>query len=198
MRCVAPLIRPSENGASSSGQTYANSLRRKSSRPAEQWPLDEVFHSNQRAPALPLARCRSGWRLCGHPGPESKGNGSGIRACRSLSSTKPVLCSCRVLEAFRWIKSAQHVEVEAEVYSATFTQVGKITSGPKEAKPFDQEETNMFDSTRRRFFTADRYRVATVGVSGVILHSDARPDTDGNQDQSERIMIQMGPTPRRA
>src|SRR5712691_3725700 len=55
------------------GQTYANSLRRKSPRPGDQWHLDEVFleingHLHY------LARCRSGWRRVGHPGPESKGS----------------------------------------------------------------------------------------------------------------------------
>jgi putative transposase len=43
VRSVSLSYETVENGASSFGQTYANGLRRKSSRPGDRWHLDEVF-----------------------------------------------------------------------------------------------------------------------------------------------------------
>jgi len=198
-RCAAShsLIRPSENGASSSARLTPTACAANLLGPAEQWPLDEVFHSNQRAPALPLRAVDQDGDVLDILVQNRRRTDSGIRACRSLSSTKPVLCSCRSWKLFAGSEVAQHVEVEAEVYSATYAGKARLRVVRKKLSPSTRRRTNMFDSTRRRFLQQTGIGLATVGVSGVILHSDARPTQTVSQDQSERIMIQMGPTPRR-
>jgi len=52
------------------GQTYANSLRRRSPRPGDRWHLDEVFLKINGQPPLPLACSGPGWRRVGYPGPK--------------------------------------------------------------------------------------------------------------------------------
>jgi len=51
----------------------------------------------------------------------------------------------------------------------------------------------MFDSTRRRFLHQTGIGLATIGVSGLVLRSDALPTQEVSRDQSDRIQIQMGP-----
>jgi len=51
----------------------------------------------------------------------------------------------------------------------------------------------MFDSTRRRFLQQTGIGLATIGASGLILRSDANPTQEVARDQSNRILIQMGP-----
>src|SRR5215470_16012500 len=54
----------------------------------------------------------------------------------------------------------------------------------------------MFDPTRRTFLQQTGIGLATVGVSGLLLRSDAQPTQEISRDQSERILIQMGPLKR--
>ena len=61
------------------GQTYANELRRRRSRPGDKWHLDEVFLSlpeDQREAALPVAGCRSARTGAGYPRAKPAGQGS--------------------------------------------------------------------------------------------------------------------------
>jgi protocatechuate 3,4-dioxygenase beta subunit len=51
----------------------------------------------------------------------------------------------------------------------------------------------MFDSTRRTFLRQTGIGLATVGASGLVLRSDAQPTQQVARDQSDRILIQMGP-----
>jgi protocatechuate 3,4-dioxygenase beta subunit len=50
----------------------------------------------------------------------------------------------------------------------------------------------MFDSTRRTFLHQTAAGLATLGVSGLILRSDARPTQEVNRDKSDRVLVQMG------
>ena len=50
----------------------------------------------------------------------------------------------------------------------------------------------MFDSTRRRFLKQSGIGLATIGVSGLVLHGDAKPTQQVSRDQSDRVLIQMG------
>jgi hypothetical protein len=50
----------------------------------------------------------------------------------------------------------------------------------------------MFDSTRRKFLQQTGIGLATIGVSGLVLRSDALPTQDVSRDQSERVLVQMG------
>jgi catechol 1,2-dioxygenase len=51
----------------------------------------------------------------------------------------------------------------------------------------------MFDSTRRNFLRQTGIGLATLGVSGLVLRSDAQPTQEVNRDQSDRGLIQTGP-----
>ena len=51
----------------------------------------------------------------------------------------------------------------------------------------------MFDSTRRTFLQQSAVGLATIGVSGLVLRSDAQPTQEVNRDKSDRILIQMAP-----
>lgn len=51
----------------------------------------------------------------------------------------------------------------------------------------------MSDSTRRTFLRQTGIGLATIGVSGLVLRSDAQPTQQVARDQSDRILIQMGP-----
>ena len=51
----------------------------------------------------------------------------------------------------------------------------------------------MFDSTRRTFLQQTAAGLATLGVSGLILRSDAQPTQEVNPDKPDRVLIQMGP-----
>ena len=66
------------------------------------------------------------------------------------------------------------------------------------ALDFPQREGggNMFDSTRRLFLQQTGIGLATLGASGLILRSDAKPTLAVNNDESAIIKIQMGPTPK--
>lgn len=50
----------------------------------------------------------------------------------------------------------------------------------------------MFDSTRRSFLQQTAAGLATLGVSGLVLRSDAMPTQEVNRDKSDRVLIQMG------
>jgi len=50
----------------------------------------------------------------------------------------------------------------------------------------------MFDSTRRSFLQQTGIGLATIGVSGLVLRSDARPTQEVSRDQADRVLIQMG------
>ena len=56
----------------------------------------------------------------------------------------------------------------------------------------------MFDPTRRRFLENTAIGLATVGVSGLFLRSDAQPTQVVNRDQSNGILIQLQPAKREA
>jgi catechol 1,2-dioxygenase len=56
----------------------------------------------------------------------------------------------------------------------------------------------MFDSTRRNFVRQTVLGLATVGVSGLVLRSDARPTQEVSRNSTDRILIQMGPAPKEA
>ena len=53
----------------------------------------------------------------------------------------------------------------------------------------------MFDPTRRSFLQQAAVGLAAVGVSGVVLRSDAHPTPQVNRDSLDQILIQMGPAP---
>ena len=49
----------------------------------------------------------------------------------------------------------------------------------------------MFDSTRRTFIQQTAAGLAALGVSGLVLRSDAQPTQEVNRDKSDRVLIQM-------
>ncbi|HKY42321.1 MAG TPA: hypothetical protein VJM50_04460 [Pyrinomonadaceae bacterium] len=49
----------------------------------------------------------------------------------------------------------------------------------------------MFDSTRRTFIQQTAAGLAAIGVSGLVLRSDAQPTQEVNRDKSDRVLIQM-------
>jgi protocatechuate 3,4-dioxygenase beta subunit len=51
----------------------------------------------------------------------------------------------------------------------------------------------MSNSTRRSFLQQSALGLATLGVSGLVLRSDARPTQEVSRSNAERILIQMGP-----
>lgn len=51
----------------------------------------------------------------------------------------------------------------------------------------------MFDSTRRTFLQQTAAGLATIGVAGLVLRSDAQPTQEVNRDKLDRILIQMAP-----
>ena len=51
----------------------------------------------------------------------------------------------------------------------------------------------MFDSARRTFLQHSVMGLATIGVSGLVLRSDAAPTQQVSRDKSDQILIQMGP-----
>lgn len=51
----------------------------------------------------------------------------------------------------------------------------------------------MFDSTRRTFLRQTGLGLATIGASGLVLRGDAQPTQEVARDQTDRILIQMGP-----
>ncbi len=53
----------------------------------------------------------------------------------------------------------------------------------------------MFDSTRRTFIQQTAAGLATIGVSGLVLRSEARPTQEVNRDKSDRVLVQMAPMP---
>ena len=54
----------------------------------------------------------------------------------------------------------------------------------------------MFESTRRSFLRQTGIGLATIGVSGLTLRSDALPTQVVSEEQSKNILIKMGPTPK--
>ncbi len=56
----------------------------------------------------------------------------------------------------------------------------------------------MFDSSRRNFVRQTALGLAAVGVSGLVLRSDAQPTQEVSRDGTDRILIQMGPAPKDA
>lgn len=56
----------------------------------------------------------------------------------------------------------------------------------------------MFDSRRRRFLQTSGLGLAAVGVSGLVLRSDAQPTQEVSRNQSQRVLIQMGSAGREA
>jgi catechol 1,2-dioxygenase len=56
----------------------------------------------------------------------------------------------------------------------------------------------MFDSTRRDFIRQTALGLAAVGVSGLVLRSDAQPTQEVNRNGTDRILIQMGPARKEA
>jgi len=50
----------------------------------------------------------------------------------------------------------------------------------------------MFDSKRRAFLQQSGFGLAALGVSGLVLRSDAQPTPQVSRDQSDRTLIQMG------
>ena len=53
----------------------------------------------------------------------------------------------------------------------------------------------MFDSTRRTFIQQTAAGLATIGVSGLVLRTEARPTQEVNRDKSDRVLVQMAPMP---
>jgi protocatechuate 3,4-dioxygenase beta subunit len=51
----------------------------------------------------------------------------------------------------------------------------------------------MFNSNRRKFLGQSAWGLAGVGLSGLILRSDAMPTQEVKRDQADRVLIQMGP-----
>ena len=51
----------------------------------------------------------------------------------------------------------------------------------------------MFDPTRRTFLHQSAAGLATLGIAGLVLCSDARPTQEVSRDKADRILIQMGP-----
>ena len=51
----------------------------------------------------------------------------------------------------------------------------------------------MFSSNRRKFLGQSAWGLAGVGMSGLILRSDAMPTQEVKRDQADRVLIQMGP-----
>src|SRR5918996_3924974 len=49
----------------------------------------------------------------------------------------------------------------------------------------------MFDSTRRTFIQQTAAGLATIGVSGLVLRSEAQPTQEVNRDKSDRVVVQM-------
>ncbi|HKR13163.1 MAG TPA: hypothetical protein VJT15_13970 [Pyrinomonadaceae bacterium] len=56
----------------------------------------------------------------------------------------------------------------------------------------------MFDSTRRNFVRQSALGLAAVGVSGLVLRSEAQPTQEISRNSTDRILIQMGPAPKDA
>ena len=54
------------------------------------------------------------------------------------------------------------------------------------------------DSTRRTFLQNAGIGLATIGATGLVLRSDAQPTQEVVRDQSDRILIQMGPMKKEA
>ncbi len=50
----------------------------------------------------------------------------------------------------------------------------------------------MSNSTRRTFLQQTAVGLATLGVSGLVLRSDAQPTQEVNRNKSDRVLIQMG------
>src|SRR4030095_3262209 len=55
----------------------------------------------------------------------------------------------------------------------------------------------MLDSSRRIFLQQTGIGLASIGVAGLILRSDAQPTQTVSRDQSEAILIKMGPTAKK-
>jgi catechol 1,2-dioxygenase len=49
----------------------------------------------------------------------------------------------------------------------------------------------MFDPKRRTFIQQTAAGLAAIGVSGLVLRSDAQPTQEVNRDKSDRVLIQM-------
>ena len=54
----------------------------------------------------------------------------------------------------------------------------------------------MSNTTRRTFLRNSSIGLAAVGVSGLLLRSDARPTQEVNRDGSDAVAIHMGPVPQ--
>ena len=52
----------------------------------------------------------------------------------------------------------------------------------------------MFDRRRRNFLKQTTFGLAAVGVSGLVLRSDAQPTPEVSRAPSDQILIQMGPS----
>jgi catechol 1,2-dioxygenase len=53
-------------------------------------------------------------------------------------------------------------------------------------------------NSRRAFLQQAGVGLAVIGVSGLVLRSDAVPTQEVKRDQSDRVLIQMGPAPKDA
>jgi catechol 1,2-dioxygenase len=54
----------------------------------------------------------------------------------------------------------------------------------------------MSHPNRRTFLQQTAIGLASIGVSGLVLRSDATPTQQVTRDQTDRVVIQMGPTPK--
>lgn len=54
----------------------------------------------------------------------------------------------------------------------------------------------MSDSNRRTFLQKTVAGLASVGVAGLVLRSDATPTQQVTRDETDRVVIQMGPAPK--
>src|SRR3954468_13310890 len=55
-------------------------------------------------------------------------------------------------------------------------------------------EDHMVDTKRRIFLQQSAIGLAAIGVSGLVLRSDARPTQEISRDTSDRVLIQMNRT----
>ena len=54
----------------------------------------------------------------------------------------------------------------------------------------------MSTSKRRTFLRQGAFGLASFGISGLVLHSDALPTQEVSRDQSDRVQIQLAPAPK--
>jgi protocatechuate 3,4-dioxygenase beta subunit len=56
----------------------------------------------------------------------------------------------------------------------------------------------MLDPTRRAFLKQSGLGLATIGAAGLVLRSDALPTQEIKRDQTDRVVIQLGPVKQEA